>query len=339
MASARSARLVLVNGRRHVGADILSNAVSPDVNTFPTDLIDRIDVVTGGNSAVYGSDAIAGVVNFVLKKDFTGLQFRGQAGTSDEGDAGNYYGSILGGTNFMDDRGNIAFNVEFAKQDAWFASQRDAYRNNANFVVVDSDPAGTANGSDGVPDRRFYDDIRFASVANSGSFLIANNAMAPTLTPCGVDPLGARYSCSYIFDGAGSLVPQSGERIGLAPTGNFNGGNGMNNREEDLLAIYPQLDRYSLNLFGHLEISEAFTPFIEAKYVRTDSIRYGSPAFFQGGTTGAAQETVRFDNPFLTPQARAVLQQARIDAGFTTPYVDSNRLALRKNLHRVRPTS
>ena len=125
--------LVLVNGRRHVGADILSNAVSPDVNTFPTDLIERIDVVTGGNSAVYGSDAIAGVVNFVLKKDFTGLQFRGQGGTSDEGDAGNYYGSILGGTNFMDDRGNIAFNFEYAKQDAWFASERDAYKQQGGF--------------------------------------------------------------------------------------------------------------------------------------------------------------------------------------------------------------
>jgi outer membrane receptor protein involved in Fe transport len=291
----------------HVGADILSNTVSPDVNTFPTDLIDRIDVVTGGNSAVYGFDAIAGVVNFVLKRDFTGLQFRGQAGTSDEGDAGNYYGSILGGTNFMDDRGNIAFNIEFAKQDAWFASDRDAYDNQAGFVVVDSDPSG----SDGVPDRLYFDDIRFASVANAGSFLIANNGMAPAVTPCGVDPLGARYSCSYIFDGANSLVPQTGQRIGLAPTGNFQGGNGMNNREEDLLAIYPQLDRYSFNLFGHLEISEVFTPFIEAKYVRTDSIRYGSPAFFQGGTTGDPRETIAWDNPFLTDQARAVLQQAR----------------------------
>src|SRR5688500_7316845 len=47
--------LVLVNGRRHVGADILNNAVSPDVNTIPNDLIDRVDIVTGGNSAVYGS--------------------------------------------------------------------------------------------------------------------------------------------------------------------------------------------------------------------------------------------------------------------------------------------
>src|SRR5690349_10670299 len=65
--------LVLVNGRRHVGSDILNNAVSPDVNTIPTDLIERVDVVTGGNSAIYGSDAIAGVVNFVLRRDFQGV--------------------------------------------------------------------------------------------------------------------------------------------------------------------------------------------------------------------------------------------------------------------------
>lgn len=87
--------LVLVNGRRHVGADILSNAVSPDTNTFPSDLIERVDVVTGGSSAVYGSDAIAGVVNFVLKRDFEGVQFRGQGGESKYGDATNYFGSVV----------------------------------------------------------------------------------------------------------------------------------------------------------------------------------------------------------------------------------------------------
>src|SRR6478672_6220396 len=83
--------LVLVNGRRHVGSDILNNAVSPDVNTIPTDLIERVDVVTGGNSAIYGSDAIAGVVNFVLKRNFQGIQMRAQAGVSQYGDAGSYF--------------------------------------------------------------------------------------------------------------------------------------------------------------------------------------------------------------------------------------------------------
>ena len=81
-----SRTLVLVNGRRHVPADILNNAVSPDVNTIPNDLIERVDIVTGGNSAVYGSDAIAGVVNFILRRSFEGLQVRGTAAVTGAGD-------------------------------------------------------------------------------------------------------------------------------------------------------------------------------------------------------------------------------------------------------------
>ena len=120
---------MLVNGRRHVAGDILDNAVSVDINTIPTDLIERVDVVTGGNSAVYGSDAIAGVVNFILKNNFRGLQFRGQGGVSKHGDAGNYYGSVLAGTNFADGRGNIAVNLEYARQEDFYASERPNLRN------------------------------------------------------------------------------------------------------------------------------------------------------------------------------------------------------------------
>src|SRR5689334_16287839 len=168
--------LVLVNGRRHVGADILNNAVSPDTNTFPTDLIERIDVVTGGNSAVYGSDAIAGVVNFILKKDYEGVQFRGQGGQSSEGDAGNYFGSITAGTNFMDDRGNVALSVEYAKQDPFFASDRPGILKQGAFVVVDTDPAGLNLGSDLNPDRLYYNDVRSATIANGGNILFTNAA-------------------------------------------------------------------------------------------------------------------------------------------------------------------
>ena len=123
--------LVLVNGRRHVGSDILNNAVSPDVNTFPTDLIERVDVVTGGDSAVYGSDAIAGVVNFILKDHFQGLELRGQGGTNVEGNGGSYYASLLAGTNFAQDRGNVAVNVEYAQQQDFFASQTQHFNQNS----------------------------------------------------------------------------------------------------------------------------------------------------------------------------------------------------------------
>src|SRR4051812_42990156 len=82
--------LVLVNGRRDVGGDVLGTASSVDINTIPIDLIDRVDVVTGGDSAVYGSDAIAGVVNFVLRQDYEGIQLRGQGGISTYGDMSSY---------------------------------------------------------------------------------------------------------------------------------------------------------------------------------------------------------------------------------------------------------
>jgi outer membrane receptor protein involved in Fe transport len=324
--------LVLVNGRRHVGSDILGNGVSPDTNTFPTDLIERIDVVTGGNSAVYGSDAIAGVVNFILKKDFEGLQFRGQGGeTTSERDAGNYYASVLAGTNFWGDRGNIAANFEYAKQDPFFASDRQNLARQGLFVVTDTDAPDAVNGSDGIPDRRYYGDVRSVTNFNGGGILFAT-PMGGTAAPCGRDVNGAPYSCSYLWQPDGSMVPQTGERIGLAPNGSFQGGNGTNNRERNALAIYPKLGRYSFNLFGNLKISEAFAPFIEAKYIRTDSVRFGLPAFFTGATIDADRERPRFDNPFITDANRATINAARVAQGLAAITDGSTKLILRRNL-------
>lgn len=324
--------LVLVNGRRHVGADILGNAVSPDVNTFPTDLIERVDVVTGGNSAVYGSDAIAGVVNFVLKRDFEGLQVRGQSGQTSKRDGDTHYVSVLAGTNFFDNRGNIAANVEYAKQEAFFASDRSNLNRQGTFVVNDTDPASSPD--DGAPDRLYYDDVRFATLTNGGSLLFAP---AAGLAPCGRDTTGRAFSCSFLFQPDGSFIPQTGERIGLAPNGNYNGGNGSNNRERNLLAIFPDLERTSLNVFGHLKISDAFEPFIEAKYIRTDSLRYGGPAFFQGTTIDGEREQPLFGNPFLTDAARVQINAARVSMGLPVVTDLDTPLPLRRNLLDLGP--
>jgi outer membrane receptor protein involved in Fe transport len=322
--------LVLVNGRRHVGADILGNAVSPDTNTFPTDLIERVDVVTGGNSAVYGSDAIGGVVNFILKKDFEGLQFRGQGGqTTSEHDAGNYYGSVLAGTNFWDDQGNIAVNFEYAKQEPFFASDRQNLRRQGLFVIDQADGDGAVNGSDGIPDRHYYGDVRNTS-SDMGTIYI-NSPPGATSGPCGVDSGGTPYSCAFLFQPDGSLVPQTGQRIGLAPLGNFEGGNGTNNRSGKALAIYPELERYSFNVFGNLKVSDSFAPYIEAKYVRTNSIRFGSPAFFSGSTIDADRERPRFDNPFISDADRALINTARVAQGLA-PATAATKLSFRKNL-------
>ncbi|MBO9696612.1 MAG: TonB-dependent receptor [Sphingopyxis sp.] len=286
--------LVLQNGRRHVAGDILSNAVSPDVNTIPTDLIERVDIVTGGNSAIYGSDAIAGVVNFILKDNYEGVQLRAQGGSSKYGDAGSYYVSALAGTNFADDRGNIAVNFEYAHQEDFYASGRPNTRNSQNFVQVDTDPASAVNGSDGNPDRLFYKDIRSALYSNGGTFL---------------SYLGGDFYAPYLFQPNGTLIQQTGDRVGLVPFGSFIGGNGDNFRDGTQLGLSPKLDRYSVNLLGHFEVSEAFVPFVEAKYVRTKSLGNASgPFFFNGGVTGSPREVFYTDNPYLSEQAKGIIR-------------------------------
>jgi outer membrane receptor protein involved in Fe transport len=114
--------LVLVNGRRHITA--LPGDYQVDINTIPSDLIERIDVITGGSSAVYGSDAIAGVVNFVLRRDYDGIRLRGQAGISQQGDRGIQFVSLTAGRNFADDRANIAVNLEYVNADALYFGDR-----------------------------------------------------------------------------------------------------------------------------------------------------------------------------------------------------------------------
>jgi outer membrane receptor protein involved in Fe transport len=329
--------LVVVNGRRHVGADILNNAVSPDVNTFPTDLIERVEILTGGSSAVYGSDAIAGVVNFILKDNFEGVTVRGRSGVSAFGDAASQNVSIVAGQNFGDGRGNVALNLEYSHQDPYFGSQRGFLRNNRGFVTVDSD---VTSSSDGVSDRQFFRDIRSTTISIGGLINLATpngacgrvnlNAGSATSTAA----LTAPFACTYLFQPDGTLVPQTGTRIGLAPNGSFNGGNGSTNRERKTLPLLPGLDRYSANLLGKYSFSDAAEAFIEAKFVRTEAQRIASPAFFQGSTIGGGvdlRERPRFDNPFLSAQAQAAFQAARALAGLA-PATAATRITLRQNL-------
>ena len=117
-----SRTLVLVNGRRHVGGDIRNNASSTDINTIPNDLIERVDIVTGAQSSIYGSDAIAGVVNFVLRRDVEGLQIRGNASIAEEGYGAEQFVSAMYGMKFGDGRGNLTLQGEYANQARLFGT-------------------------------------------------------------------------------------------------------------------------------------------------------------------------------------------------------------------------
>ncbi|MFW2831334.1 TonB-dependent receptor domain-containing protein [Sphingomonas sp. ID0503] len=142
--------LVLVNGRRYVSFDT-SQVV--DLNTIPSALVDRVEVLTGGRSAVYGSDAIAGVVNFVLKNDFEGVELNSQYGLTDRGDS--QYWDVNGtiGANFADNRGNVTTHVGYTKRRGTFAQSRKFAR---NALQEDGEGGVFFGGSGSVPQGRVF---------------------------------------------------------------------------------------------------------------------------------------------------------------------------------------
>jgi outer membrane receptor protein involved in Fe transport len=106
--------LVLLDGRR--GAPVNASLVV-DLNNIPTALIDHVETITGGASATYGADAIGGVVNFILKKNFHGVDMDVQYGFNQAGDGRQFAANAVFGTNFSDDKGNITFMFERLQTD------------------------------------------------------------------------------------------------------------------------------------------------------------------------------------------------------------------------------
>lgn len=163
--------LVLVDGRRHVAGYPGTAAV--DINTIPTDLVERVEVLTGGASAIYGADGVSGVVNFILKRDFDGLRVRAQTGISQRGDAG--YRMVAGtlGKKFADDRANITLSYEFNEQDRFSQTDRLNYGlTGPSYALVRNPDDGTPGGPDddpNVPDRVLLTDLRWADSSPGGA--------------------------------------------------------------------------------------------------------------------------------------------------------------------------
>ena len=141
--------LVLINGTRAVPT---TQAGSVDINNIPTALIERVEVLTGGASAVYGSDAVAGVVNFVLKDDFEGVSFNVMTEQTEENDAELTSVDLTIGGNIADGRGNVVINAQYTDRSDLFQGDR-GFANFAQFDDTDANgnPILINGGSSGVP--------------------------------------------------------------------------------------------------------------------------------------------------------------------------------------------
>ncbi len=150
-----SRTLTLVDGRRHVSG--VPGTAAVDVATIPSALIDRVDVLTGGASSVYGADAVTGVVNFIMKKDFEGTEFDISGGVPGDSGGEDFRISLTHGQNFLDDRLNVAVNLTYRQREEQMYVDRDwstdsgiaaGQGNNWRLVFQNADniPAGAALG-------------------------------------------------------------------------------------------------------------------------------------------------------------------------------------------------
>ncbi|MDB5693754.1 MAG: TonB-dependent receptor [Alphaproteobacteria bacterium] len=302
-----SRTLVLVNGRRHVTA--VPGQFIVDVNTIPQDLIERIDIVTGGEAAIYGSDAVAGVVNFILKRDFDGVRMRLQDGISSRGDRNTQVATLTVGHSFADGRANVAASFEYTKANPLYFRDRPAltgaFSGRCQFQLVQN-TGGEPQAGDAIPDRKFLCGLNNAALSNGGTIGQLNSA-----------------GDFLRFDGAGNLfVDHPAQSFVPIGSGNEQGGQGSTLRDTGQLAVGQK--RYVANLLAHFDVTNALRFFVEAKYVRQDVIQEGQPSFFQGNLNtffrgnfpafGNFVPNIRCDNAFLDSGDIATLKSVGLCA-------------------------
>ncbi|MBB3169187.1 TonB-dependent receptor plug domain-containing protein [Simiduia aestuariiviva] len=216
-----SRTLVLVNGRRYIPA---TQAGVVDLNTIPGTLIKNVDVVTGGASAVYGSDALAGVVNFTMIDDFEGVEVTGLWDQTSEADGQKYNFDITMGGNFADGKGNATVYASYSGRDAVFQGDREF----SKFALTESGGELVPGGSSGVPGTRVFG--------------------GPTIDPDGIPNSGDEFGLgTFGSDGSAQPWVEPDSRFNYAP---------------DNYLQLPQ-ERYLVNSFAHYEIAEGHEVYSE----------------------------------------------------------------------------
>lgn len=257
--------LVLIDGRRATPANALGVV---DINTIPAAAIERVEIITGGASATYGADAVGGVVNFILKKDFEGLQIDTRAGISQRGDAFEYNVSGLLGTNFADDKGNVTIGVGVNDRNSalqidrpWFRKALQDPRFTGTEFFPDFSgfqPYGGVN-----PTQASYDALFGSGVVGAGSRLYFNTD-GTAFTGFFQSPPGGAFRFNEDLTGL-----KWGKTADGALKQNFLGN----------LVVLP-LKRYNVYASGNYKITDWVSAFARADFtrVRTTTVQQPSPS-------------------------------------------------------------
>jgi len=273
--------LVLVNGKRFTPAN---ESGLVDLSRIPDALIERVDVITGGASAVYGSDAIAGAINIIMMDDFEGLDVRYGYGQSFKSDGQNHDLDITFGTNFADDRGNVTVSTSWSEQRPVLFEDREYSEFNMDVRNGELVRAGSGN----IPGTRFS-----LSAANLASLV-------------GVDLTDFTTDKDFANGGGGSCGRISGVRFGREgiplpfcdPEDRFN-----TNTTNYLLR---PMERYQISSLANFAISDTLEAYGEFFYTHVDSTWNLNASSFRPKTSGLQGLVLPnyFNNPTLYPATR-----------------------------------
>lgn len=332
--------LTLVNGRRFVSSNTASifgptsAGGQVDLNSINTRLVERVENIAIGGAPIYGSDAIAGTINIILKRNFEGLELDAQYGVTDQGDAQNYRFRGLFGQNFAGGRGNVTISGEYNNGRGLLYNDRAITRRNRFYG--DCQPGSPFT-------QCLYENRRIPSISETGILTVGgdvfglNFPLSPAQSEFLVfgDPtanfgVNDAQNNQLQFDRSGNLIPiDFGGEVGSAEAGDFNidfsGGNGFNlNNTQQLLT---DSERYNTNILLNFEVSSHLRLFAEGWYAHSSAVNlrdqpvYNSGLFDSAGTPDGPI-IISIDNPFLSASQRAVIQNS-ID---NNPYSDQNIL-------------
>ena len=277
--------LVLQDGKRIINTSFNTAAAAPDINHIPQALIRRVDVVTGGASAVYGSDALAGVVNFVLDRDFTGLKGEAIGGISTYGDNGSYDLSLSAGTKFgADGRGHLLLSGQVAGNDGVGGNNRPW------------NPGGGA----------IFVNPGYAAGNGQPFYLVGDRIGASNATPGGLITAGPLRGTYF---GQGGTVGSF--EFGTVSTNNaMQGGDWQLSRLDNVFDLVARDRRHVLFGRASYEVADALTLYVEGQWSRSADSTRTLPYRRHGNLA------IRADNAFL-PQSVQQRLAAAGQTGFT----------------------
>ena len=293
--------LVLVDGKRPVP---INSLMVTDVNSIPSALIQRVETITGGASAVYGADAVGGVTNFILRDDFEGIEIDTQYSTSDEGGGEEARISAVFGANFSDGRGNVALGAEHYNREDVLEIDRDAYTSRYD----DPYAAGTFIFLQGVN--------HYNCLFNCPSQAAIDGVFANRPAGTNVFNPGAPFFRQFDFNANGSVFVQN-SRAGLSKyvdnpnatiypsqafdasiPGNTQPMEGLKWHNSKALVSAPQ-ERYSFFASGNYDFSDRIRFNAKATLAEseTETVLFGTNAIF--GWEGIVQYNPTTDSPLL----------------------------------------